>query len=54
MSDKWKLWIIHRLPKWVVYWCAIRLGAHATCGKYGNQNVPELKFMEALKRWETE
>jgi hypothetical protein len=44
--------IVWRLPKTIVYWAAIRLGAHATTGKYGSQNVPELHFMDALKRWE--
>lgn len=36
----------------IVYWCAIRLMAHATQGPYGNQIVPELNFIEALQRWE--
>jgi len=41
------------LPRRLVYWCAIRLGAHATQGQYSNQEVPALAFMDALKRWET-
>lgn len=45
------MWFVWLLPKWIVYWCAIRLGAYATCGKYGSQIVPELKFMDALDRW---
>lgn len=40
------------LPKTLVKWAAVRLGAHATTGKYGNQIVPELGFMDALKRWD--
>lgn len=40
------------MPKWLVYFCTIRLGAFATTGKYGNTVVPELTFMDALKRWE--
>lgn len=43
--------IAWRLPRRLVYWCAIRLGAHATQGEYGHQIVPELKFMDALERW---
>jgi hypothetical protein len=39
------------MPRSLVYWCAIRLGAHATQGKYSDQVVPELLFMDALKRW---
>lgn len=51
-SERFWLWLAHHLPHGLVYWCAIRLGAHATCGQYGNQVVPELTFMDALKRWE--
>jgi hypothetical protein len=50
--EKAAMWFAWHLPKWVVYWCAIRLGAHATTGKYSNTNVPELTFTDALKRWE--
>ena len=42
------------LPKKLVYFCVIRLMAHATCGKYGDTNATELDIMIALKRWETE
>jgi hypothetical protein len=40
------------MPKQLAYWATIRLGAHATTGVYGNQIVPDLYFMDALKRWE--
>lgn len=39
------------LPKRVAYWAAIRVGSHATVGEHGHQIVPDLKFMEALRRW---
>jgi len=45
-------WIAFRLPRSLAYWCAIRVGAHATQGKWGNQIVPELLFVDALKRWD--
>jgi hypothetical protein len=32
-------------------WAAVRLGAHATQGEYSNTVVPELTFVDALKRW---
>lgn len=41
----------HILPKRVVHWCAIRVIAHATTGKYGNQIVCKLTAMDALDRW---
>lgn len=52
MAEKIYMSIAWMLPKRLVMWCAIRLGAHATQGAYSNQIVPELGFMDALKRWE--
>lgn len=52
MKEKIVMWIAWRLPKSIVYWCSIRLGANATQNKYSNQIVPELLFIDALKRWE--
>lgn len=40
------------MPKQLVKMCAIRVGAHATTGKYSNQVVPELTFMDAIERWD--
>jgi len=51
MKEKIYIFIAWRLPRSLVYWCAMRVGAHATQGKYDTQIVPELKFMDALKRW---
>jgi hypothetical protein len=45
------IWLAWRLPKPLVYWCAIRVGAHATQDQYSDQEVPALMFMDALKRW---
>lgn len=42
---------VWKLPKSIVYWCAIRLGANATQGEYSNQSVTDLTFVDALKRW---
>jgi hypothetical protein len=46
------MWVVWKMPKWLVYWASIRLISHATTGKYGNQIVPELTATDALKRWE--
>ena len=51
-KDKLALWCARRLPRWLVRWAAVRLGAYATTGKYGSTIVPELTFMDALKRWD--
>jgi hypothetical protein len=51
MMDKIAMWIAWKLPRRVAYWATIRVGANATQGEYGNQEVPALGFMDALKRW---
>lgn len=53
MLDKLAMKFAWMLPRRVAMWCAIRIGAHATTGKYGGQIVPELGFMDAVKRWDT-
>lgn len=50
-TERLQLWIVYCLPRWLIYWAGIRLIAHATQGKYGNQVVPRLTAMDALKRW---
>lgn len=52
MLDKLAMWLAWKLPKRLVYFCAVRLAANATQGKYSNQEVPALTAMDALKRWE--
>ena len=39
------------MPRWLVYFCSIRMIAHATQGEYGNTVVPDLSAMDALDRW---
>ena len=45
------LWIVWRLPRTLVKWCAVRVIAHATQGPYSNQVVTDLTAIDALKRW---
>jgi hypothetical protein len=52
MLDKIMMSIAWKLPRRLVYWCAIRLGANATQGDYSDQIVPDLTFFDALDRWE--
>lgn len=44
--------IAYRLPDWVLYWAAIKMGAWATSGQYSTTIVPELTVMAMLDRWE--
>lgn len=52
MLDKLSRWLSWKLPRRLVYFCAIRLMANATTGKYSNQIVPDLTTVEALQHWE--
>jgi hypothetical protein len=40
-----------RLPRGLVFWCAVRVIAHATTGRHGETLVPQLTAIEALERW---
>ncbi len=51
MIDNIQMWIAWKMPRWLVKWCAVRLMAHATAGRWGHQIVPELAAMDALQRW---
>jgi hypothetical protein len=51
LPDRACRWLAFKLPRRLVLWSTIRLGAHATTGKYGATVVPELGFMEAVDRW---
>ena len=44
-------WLAQRLPRPLVYCCALRLMAHAGNDKYGDSFGEELTVIEALKRW---
>ena len=52
MKDKLSRRIAWLLPRRLVYWCAVRLGAHATTGEHSTQVVPDLRLLDALDRWE--
>ena len=52
MKDKILMSVVWKLPKSIVYFCAIRLVAYATTGKYSRTIVPELSAMDAIKRWD--
>ncbi len=49
---KIKLWLTRRIPRKFLYWIAVRIGAIVTTGEYSDTIVPELTFMEAVKRLE--
>jgi hypothetical protein len=51
MENFW-LRLAWMLPRTLVYWCAIRVGANATQGKWQRECVTDLLIIDALKRWE--
>ena len=51
MKDRISMKLAWMLPKRLVYWCAMRMIAHATSGEYSNQEVPGLTAMTAIERW---
>jgi len=53
MVEKLCIWLAWKLPRQLVMWCAVRVGSYATQGIYENQVVPELTYLDALKRWGT-
>ena len=53
MKDKFYMWLAHKLPRRLVYFCAVRVAAYATTRQYASTIVPDLKALDALKRWDT-
>ena len=53
VKEKFWLWFVWLLPKELIKWAAVRMFAHATQGRYGDQIVPDLRAMDALQRWGT-
>lgn len=55
LARRWREWavmaIAWHMPGWLVYWCAIRLMAHGTTGRYGTTDPSTLSVIDALKRW---
>lgn len=52
MSEKIWIWIAWRLPRPLVYWCAVRLGAYSSVDpEWSNMSPTELKLMDALETW---
>lgn len=53
--ERFKEWLAIKLawllPERLVMWCAYRVAAHATSGKWDTEWVPGLTFMDAIGRW---
>jgi len=54
-KDAFYMWLAYKLPKNLVYFCTIRVWAHATtCPSGRNEIVGETTVDIALRRWEKE
>ena len=54
LLNKFFRWMAHIVPKRLAYFCAVRIFAFATSGKYDDDTlvVPDLSAMTALMRWD--
>lgn len=44
--------IAYWLPRWLVYFAAIRVWAHGTQGQWGDTDVESLTISDAISRWD--
>jgi hypothetical protein len=51
MKEKLQMKLAWAMPRWLAYFCAVRVIASATTGQYSSTVVPDLSAMDALKRW---
>lgn len=54
MIERFWMWLAWKLPRGLVYWCFVRVAAHATTGRFGGDESIALTLVEAMKRWERE
>ena len=51
LKDRIAMWFAwHFLPKRIVYWCAVRVGAEAS-EIYSKTDVPSITIVDALRAW---
>ena len=50
--ERFWFWLAWKLLRKLVYFCAVRVAASATTGKWSSQVVPDLTAMDAINRWE--
>ena len=50
--ERLAMWIAWHLPRWLAYWCFVRVAAHATTGEWSGTVPGSLDIMEAMRRWD--
>lgn len=48
--EKLKMWVVWRLPKWVIYWATVRCITSAS-SKMPDRELPTITGAEAIKLW---
>lgn len=46
------MWLAWRMPRWLAYWCFVRIAAHGTTGEWSGSVPDQLSVMEAMRRWD--
>ena len=54
MKDKICIWLAWLLPVRLVYWCGVRMNAHATGTAFSNRTPDEVSIMDAARCWRPE
>lgn len=52
MKNNFYQWLVNRLPRKLCYYCAIRLGSHASINIYPKREYPNLTFFEVMHAWD--
>ena len=51
-KEKWMLRIAHLMPRWLVYWCGVRLGGHSIDHEVFTDNqINDIGLTRALHNW---
>ena len=52
MTEKFWMWLAWRMPRKLVYFCGIRMWAHATGPKWPTTEAPAITADLTLRRWD--
>jgi|SoiMethySBSTD1v2_1073268.scaffolds.fasta_scaffold401848_2 hypothetical protein len=50
--ERVQMFVAWHVPRWLAYWCTIRVMAHATTGEYGMTDPTREPMMTVLQRWD--
>jgi hypothetical protein len=50
--DRFWMWLAWKLPRGLAKWAFVRVGVAASTGRHSGVEVPAVKVVDALARWE--